>query len=227
MQLDDIVPWGRSYTEYRAMFALTDEDLRGRVIGVGDGQAGFNAEAHGRGQDVTSVDPIYAFTAEEIRGRIHKVRPQIEAGLRGNPTRYVWEHFPDIESLIAHRLDAMERFLEDYPGPGLSPRYRAAGLPRLPYEDDTFDLALVSHLLFTYSDHLGAEGHIEGVQELLRVSREVRIFPLLTLAGDPSPHLGAVMAHARAAGWNADVQSVDYTFQVGGNRMLRLRRPTD
>jgi hypothetical protein len=227
MQLDDIVPWGRSYAEYRAMFALTDEDLGGRIIGVGDGPAAFNAEAYSRGQDVTSVDPIYAFTAEEIRDRIRTVCPQIETGLRANPTRYVWDHFPDIESLIAHRLDAMDRFLEDYPGPGISPRYRAAGLPRLPYEHGTFDLALVSHLLFTYSDHLGAEGHIEGVQELLRVSREVRIFPLLTLDGDPSPHLGVVTAHARAAGWNTDIVPVDYIFQVGGNRMLRLRRPTD
>ncbi|SDX54789.1 hypothetical protein [Thiocapsa roseopersicina] len=226
MQLDDIVPWGRSYREYRAMFTLTDEDLGGRIIGVGDGPAAFNAEAHARGQDVTSVDPLYAFTPEEIRSRIRTIRPQIEAGLRANPARYVWDHFPDIEALIAHRLDAMERFLEDYPGPGISARYRAAGLPRLPYEDGAFDLALVSHLLFTYSDHLGAEGHIEGVQELLRVSREVRIFPLLTLDGNPSPHLDAVTAHARAAGWNAEVLPADYIFQVGGNRMLRLSRPT-
>jgi hypothetical protein len=227
MLLDDIVPWGRSYREYRAMFVLTDEDLDGRIIGVGDGPAAFNAEAHARGQDVTSVDPIYAFTAEEIRGRIRAVRPQIEAGLRANPARYVWDHFPDIESLIAHRLAAMERFLEDYPGPGMSPRYRAAGIPRLPYADGAFDLALVSHLLFTYSDHIGAGGHIEGVQELLRISREVRIFPLLTLAGDPSPHVQAVTEHARAAGWNADIVPVDYIFQVGGDRMLRLWRRTD
>lgn len=100
-------------------------------------------------------------------------------------------------------------------------------LPRLPCEDGAFDLALVSHLLFTYSDHLGAEGHIEGVKELLRVNREVRIFPLLTLDGDPSRHLGAVTAHAQATGWNADVLPVDYIFQVDGNRMLRLWRPTD
>ena len=146
MQLDDIIPWGRSYAEYLEMFALTDEDLGARIIGVGDSPAGFNAEAHERGQDVTSVDPIYAFTAEEIRGRIQTVRPQIEMGVRVNPPRYVWDHFPDIETLIAHRLDAMERFLEDYSGLGISARYRAAGLPRRPYEDGAFDLALVSHL---------------------------------------------------------------------------------
>jgi SAM-dependent methyltransferase len=227
MQLDDIVPWGRSYAEYRAMFALTEEDLGGRILGVGDGPAGFNAEAHARGQDVTSVDPIYAFTAETIAGRIRTVRPQIEAGLRANPSRYVWDRFRDVEALIAHRLDTMERFLEDYPGPGMSPRYRAARLPRLPYEDGAFDLVLVSHLLFTYSDHLGTEAHVECAKELLRVGREVRIFPILTLDGALSPHLDAVTAHARAAGWNADILPVDYIFQVGGNRMLRLWRSTD
>jgi hypothetical protein len=34
--LQQVVPWGRSFDEYRAMFALTDVDLEGRIFGCGD-----------------------------------------------------------------------------------------------------------------------------------------------------------------------------------------------
>ena len=35
--LDQVVPWGRSFDEYRRMFALTEEDLDQTIIGCGDG----------------------------------------------------------------------------------------------------------------------------------------------------------------------------------------------
>jgi hypothetical protein len=31
--LDSVVPWGRSFEEYVAMFALTDGDLSCRILG--------------------------------------------------------------------------------------------------------------------------------------------------------------------------------------------------
>jgi len=224
MHLNEIVPWGRSFDEYRAMFALSDADLGGRLLGCGDGPASFNAEATARGAEVISADPLYAFTDEAIGQRIVAVRPQIEAGLRAAPDRYLWTHFTGIDDLVQTRLAAMARFLADYPGPGASPRYRDAALPALPFADGAFDLALVSHLLFTYSDHLGADGHQAGLAELMRASREVRIFPLLTLAGEPSPHLQTAIAQAEAAGWRAEVAPVDYAFQRGADRMLQLRQ---
>ena len=58
--LDQIVPWGRTFDEYRRMFALTDADLTRRILGCGDGPASFNAEATLRGVRVLSIDPIYA-----------------------------------------------------------------------------------------------------------------------------------------------------------------------
>jgi hypothetical protein len=44
VQLHEVVPWGRSLDEYRAMFALAEGDLQGRLLGCGDGPASFNAE---------------------------------------------------------------------------------------------------------------------------------------------------------------------------------------
>jgi hypothetical protein len=31
MKLENVVPWGRSLTEYQAMFALSEEDLQKRT----------------------------------------------------------------------------------------------------------------------------------------------------------------------------------------------------
>ena len=32
IKLNEVIPWGRSFEEYRRMFALTDEDLAGRIL---------------------------------------------------------------------------------------------------------------------------------------------------------------------------------------------------
>ena len=225
MELRDIVPWGRSFDEYRAMFMLSDTDLAGRILGCGDGPASFNAEASARGVQVVSVDPLYAFDAEVIAERIAEVRPRIAAWLSAAPERCIWSRFTDVEDLVQTRLATMSRFLADYPGPHLHSRYLEAALPTLPFADQHFDLALVSHLLFTYSDHLDADAHRAGIAELLRVSCEVRIFPLVKLDGETSPHLGPVIAQAEAVGWRVEQVPVEYRFQRGADCMLRLRKP--
>jgi hypothetical protein len=79
------------------------------------------------------------------------------------------------------RLATMERFLLDYAGGVRDGRYVAAELPRLPFGDGAFDLALCSHLVFLYAEQLSLAFHVESVIEMARTAREVRIFPLLAL----------------------------------------------
>jgi hypothetical protein len=118
----------------------------------------------------------------------------------------------------------MRRFLADFEAGKAEGRYVTASLPGLPFEDGQFDLALVSHLLFLYSDQLDCGFHRAAVEELLRVAREVRIFPLLALDRKPSPHVGPICTHVAGRGWGAEVRGVPYEFQRGGNEMLRLSR---
>ncbi len=42
--LESVVPRGRSFAEYRDMFARAADNLQLRILGCGDGPAGFNAE---------------------------------------------------------------------------------------------------------------------------------------------------------------------------------------
>jgi hypothetical protein len=220
--LDRVVPWGRSFAEYQRMFALTEHDLTRRILGCADGPASFNAEATRRGADVVSTDPLYEFTAEEIRGRIKEVCPQVLEQTRENRDGFVWKEFTSIESLGRARLRAMALFLADYPTGRADGRYVTAELPALPFADGEFELALCSHFLFLYSDQFDAEFHVESVIELCRVAAEVRIFPLVGLGNAPSPHVEAVKQAVATLGKTARVEKVAYELQRGGNQMLRI-----
>ncbi|MGF1460511.1 MAG: SAM-dependent methyltransferase [Leptolyngbyaceae cyanobacterium] len=221
--LDHIVPWGRSFDEYVAMFNLTAQDLAGAILGCGDGPAAFNATLTQRGGRVTSVDPLYAFTPEQIQARIEATYDVILAQVRQSQVDYVWETIPSVEALGQTRMQAMSDFLADYTTGQTSGRYVVGSLPDLPFEYQPFDLALVSHLLFLYSDHLSCDFHWRSLINLLRFAREVRVFPLLTLDCVISPHLATVQAQLTQAGYPVTIQTVAYEFQRGGNQMLVCR----
>src|SRR5262245_60774717 len=109
--LDQVVPWGRSFDEYCRMFALTQADLRQRIVGCGDGPASFNAAATRRGASVVSCDPLYRCSAAAIRARIDDTYDQIMEQTRQNAGEFVWGVIPSIEALGRVRLAAMDTFL--------------------------------------------------------------------------------------------------------------------
>ena len=220
--LDQVVPWGRSFDEYRRMFALTDADLQSRILGCADGPASFNAEATRQGASIVSCDPLYQSDAAQIRERIDATFDVMLEQTRNNHHEFVWTMFPSLEALAAARQSAMDIFLADYDEGQRDGRYVNAALPSLPFPDGAFDLALCSHFLFLYSQLLDEAFHVAGMRELRRVAREVRVFPLLALGGKPSPHVGAVIDAMRADGHDVAVLTVAYEFQRGANQMLRI-----
>jgi hypothetical protein len=220
--LDRVVPWGRSYDEYVAMFALADEDPEKRILGCGDGPAAFNSGVTKRGGRVVSVDPVYRYSAEDLRRRIDETYDRVMEETRKSRDDFVWRHIRSPEELGRKRMAAMEEFLADYPAGRSGGRYVEGGLPDLPFREKSFDLALCSHYLFLYSHLLSLDFHLRSIEELSRVAREVRIFPLLEFGSRKSPHLEGVLAGLREAGFEAGIETVPYEFQRGGNEMLRV-----
>ena len=220
--LNQIVPWGRSYAEYRQMFALEDADLRLRVLGCADGPASFNAEFTRRGGFVKSVDPLYRLSTEEILDRISATYTQVLDETRRKTNNFAWTTIRSVEELGRVRMEAMRTFLADYSSEKRDERYIAAALPVLPFEDHSFDLALCSHFLFLYTEQLSEEFHLVAIREMCRVADEVRIFPLLTLDGHRSGYLPAIVRQLRES-WEVSIQTVPYEFQRGGNQMMRVR----
>jgi hypothetical protein len=221
---EEIVPWGRSFDEYRRMFALTEAELGRSILGCADGPASFNAEANRRGTRVVSADPLYALDRATIRGRIDATYHTVITQTWENRERFVWRHFRDPDALGQARRRAMDAFLADYEAAGRSGRYVAATLPALPFRDAAFGLALCSHFLFLYSEALDATFHARAISELLRVAPEARIFPLLDYNAGRSRHLDEVIQALEYKGFSAEVVEVDYEFQRGGKEMLRCVR---
>lgn len=220
--LNEVVPWGRSFVEYQRMFALSDLDLQKRIVGCADGPASFNAEATRRGMRVTSCDPIYRWDASHIRKRIAETYETILEQARTNASEFVWDCIRSVDELGQLRMSAMREFLSDYDTGKVQGRYIDAQLPRLPFADRSFDLALCSHFLFLYSTQLERTFHRASIEEMCRVASEVRVFPLLELGGGRSPYVEPISDALRGGGFDVAIESVPYEFQRGGHEMMRI-----
>ncbi|MCT7974025.1 SAM-dependent methyltransferase [Laspinema olomoucense] len=223
MKLNEIIPWGRTLEEYQLMFNLSPANLKFKILGCGDGPASFNAEMTALGHSVISVDPLYQWSGEQIKQRVQNTYESVVSQVRQNSHEYVWNRFQNADELGQSRWAAMERFLLDYEAGKAEGRYQQQSLPHLAFDDHQFALGLCSHLLFSYSEHLSLEFHLDSITELLRVCEEVRIFPLINLQGELSPYLETVIANLSSAAFNVQVESVDYEFRKGGNQMLKIQ----
>jgi hypothetical protein len=219
---EEAVPWGRSFYEYQRMFNLTADDLESRILGCADGPASFNAEMSRRGHRVISCDPLYQFTAEHIKQRIDATYQNVIEQTRRNQDRFVWDVIASPDDLGQVRMAAMTDFLADYEQGTADGRYVTAELPNLPFSPDSFDLALCSHFLFLYSDNLSLSFHEQAIESLLRVAREVRIFPLLTYNAQLSPYVDPLSQSLTKAGYQVSFEVVPYEFQRGGNQMMKI-----
>jgi hypothetical protein len=224
MKLDQVVPFGRSLDEYIKMFELTPKELQKSMLGVGDGPASFNAEGTGLGYRIKSVDPLYVFSATQIQERFDAVVDNVIEQVRSTPGDWDWTYHQSPDNLRSNREKAIASFCGDFESGRAAHRYDVGELPHLPYQEGEFELGLCSHLLFLYSAQLDQQFHLDAVREILRVCQEVRIFPLLTLMLDPSPHLEAVIEALEADGFVCQVQQVEYCFQRNGNQMLKIQR---
>jgi SAM-dependent methyltransferase len=218
-----IVPWGRTAIEYEAFFGLTDVLQSARVLDCGAGPASFCAEWTRKGRRVVAADPIYARPAQEIGVGFEHTADQMLEGMRRARERFHWAEYGSPERVVEVRRTALKDFLEDLTEGRAAGRYVAAGLPDLPFASGTFDLVLCSHLLFLYSDELSLDAHVSALTEMLRVGREVRVFPLLDMSGGLSNHLARCVSDLGHVA-DAEIIEVPYQFRIDDTRMVKLVR---
>lgn len=58
------------------MFSLTENDLK-KIPGCCDGPAAFNKEVTQRGGTIISADPLYAFSAGELKRRREEIKETV------------------------------------------------------------------------------------------------------------------------------------------------------
>jgi len=216
----------RSFPEYRAMFDLSDADLRGSILDCPGGGSDFTAQARARGADAIAVDPAYAIPAPQLGAHVLAETDRGSAHTAAGHDRYRWDFYGDPAGHRAMRARSARGFARDLAAH--PERYVAGALPSLPFPDGRFDLVLSSHFLFTYADRLDAGFHLAALQEMRRVcTGEVRVFPLLDQGGHSlDPLVDDLKGALAGRGVHAVVRRVPYEFQRGGDRMLVLAHPS-
>ena len=137
-----------------------------------------------------------------------------------NLHEFKWENVKSVDELGDIPKKAMNEFLSDYELGLKEGRYLTAGLPTLPFNNKEFDIALCSHFQFLYSEQFSLDFPLQSFEELSRVAKEVRIFPLLELGSNKSRHLDKAMGYFKSDGFDITIQRVNYEFQTGRNEML-------
>ena len=222
--IQNAVPWGRSLEEYRRMFNLTDKDLQEQILGCSDGPSSFNCEMKLLGNPITSIDPLYRFSPEDIQEKVENTYSKMLPELKKQSKLFIWDYYQSPEKLVDARISSMNVFLDDFASGVEDKRYIFGSLPLLPFEEKQFDLVLCSHFLFLFSKHFQSSFHLESILELCRVAKEVRIFPLYDFTGQRSEHLDYTLEKLDELQCEAYLEKVEYEFQEGANEMLVVRK---
>jgi len=210
---------GRTFEEYSRMFDLDSEHLDGwSVLDCGAGPSSFTATSRQVRIETTAVDPAYSRSVSELESLCREAVERTHEQLREKSGMFVWEEYDSVETRVRYLRAAFERFLADYVSH--STRYIAGELPDLPFESNSFDLALSGNFLFLYDDRVEIDMHLDALSELARVAREVRLFPLASLAGERSSSVEPAVDHLRSSGYGVEFRTVPYEFQSGVTEML-------
>lgn len=143
--------------------------------------------------------------------------------IKNNLDNFVWTRIKDVNELEKIRLSAMDNFIHDFDIGKKEGRYINHEMPdRTNFDDLAFDLGLSSHFLILYSQ-LGFDFHMASMTEMLRICKEVRIFPILDLNANKSELLDDLTKHFNKD-YLVNIEKVDYIFQKKGNKMLTIKR---
>lgn len=140
-----------------------------------------------------------------------------------NMDNYIWTKIRDLQQLEQIRMDAMNVFLNDFET-GLSEgRYRYHELPKcLPVEENYYDIGLSSHFLLLYTQ-LGFDFHVKAIEEMMRVCKEVRIFPVVDLDANQADMISDVIDEFKKK-YDVELKETNYQFQKNADKMLVIRK---
>ncbi len=222
MKLDKIVPWGRNLSEYKNMFLLNEKEIINyKILDVAGGPSSFNCEVNEKGGNVVSYDPLYMYSSQIIKPKINETAEIVLKEIEKNREKYNWINIKNPNELLRIRLEAMKKFLKHYE---INPnRYIYGELPIISFNNNSFDLVLCSHFLFLYSNILYLNFHIESINEMLRVGKEVRIFPIVDLNNKKYKYLEKII-EIFEKDYFIELKESNYNFQKNAKEMLIIKR---
>lgn len=214
---------GLGMSEYIKMFALTEDELNMHILDYQAGTSSFTAEMCKQGKDVVACDALYQQTLTQITEQAAEAIDTLKQLFKKPSTEI--SILPDKEEVIINgTMHSAHHFLADF-SEGIQKRRYVTDTSLKSFKDESFNLALVSHYLFTLGDQLSMAYHYDTIKELIRIANEVRIFPLVTKAGKVSPYIGEIVAKLQNESYDVEIRGVEYELQKQGNAMLRVWAP--
>ncbi|MBT4964122.1 MAG: hypothetical protein HOI53_01425 [Francisellaceae bacterium] len=225
LQENDVRFLGYSREDYVNMFDLNQTEVHNmRFLDYAGSLNGFTRAMMRDNLKAVCVDPLYHLPLNQLEGKIELACLNFERYLKENYSQILLDE-SQIQQEVSRRRFIALGTLESYESAKRAGYYKEKVLPDLGFADKSFDMALCSHFLFTYSDALSLDFHIASILELARVAYQVRIFPLVDSKGELSEHLGPVLAKLQERGLAAEVRKVEHEFQRIGNAMLLVGAP--
>lgn len=216
------VLWGHHVSEYKEMFDISDASLQANLLEYGCGASAVNTELHQQGTTMVSIDPLFALSKPELIQKVTDGFDERAEQVLADQTQFNVDNYGGMDAFLASRRAGIDIFFADYNAGVEEGRYQALVDGALPFDNFAFDLALSSHYLFANAADDAVAYHLETIQELARVAKEVRIFPLIERAGTPSVLLGPVLLGLQQANLGAEVREVSCALYPEGNAMLRV-----
>lgn len=225
LQLKDILITGRTFEEYKAFFSLDLEMLKGKkVLDCPSGVSSFVEQAKEYGIDAKATDMLYQFKIDDIKKQALKSVDKIYEDISWM-NGFNFNFYGSIENHKKYRVEALLKFCEDYN----TKEYGYNELPTLNYKDNEFDLVLSSHLLFVYDDRFDYKFHKNSILEMLRVSKELRVFSLVDFKNSRlenqknfSPYVYKLIEELKE--YNCEIKKVDFEFQPRAGYMLKISK---
>jgi hypothetical protein len=232
LELDRVAFYGRTLSEYLLFFNLIIEDLKkyDKIIDCPSGASSFAAEvnndySHNSKKKVIGCDPLFDKSLEYLKRKGQEDISYVIEKVKLAFHNYNWNYYKTLENLKKQRTLALTRFALDYSRGKNENRYINAKLPKLPFDDKSFDLVLSGHFLFTYANKFDFEFHKSSVMELFRISaKEVRIYPIQQRSLQPYFHMKDLFDVLKDQNVKYELLQVPFEFQKGSNMLLRLLR---
>ncbi|MCX7090196.1 MAG: hypothetical protein NTU48_01910 [Legionellales bacterium] len=222
-RMERLVLWGHHLDEYRDMFDLPDVALGMRFLEFQSGVTAFQYELRGTAAHLVSYDTWFDLSKEALREKVEasfaaRLAQITERAEAFDLSRYAGS----LDELTAYRRQGIAHFFADYDLGHAEGRYVFAEQAKLPFPGFFFDYALSAHHFFSNMAPQTVAYHVDILEGLAQVAKEVRIFPLVDAQGRPSELLGPVILALQQKNYGIEVRKVGYHLQPQGNAMLRI-----
>ncbi|MGV3740276.1 MAG: hypothetical protein ACO1N3_03170 [Gammaproteobacteria bacterium] len=221
--MERLVLWGHHLDEYRDMFDLPEVALGLRFLEFQSGVSAFQADLRDTAAHLVSYDSWFDLDKDTLQQKIETSFSARLAQIKQRAEAFDLSRYAgSLDKLVAYRRQGIAEFLQDYELGHAEGRYLYAAQSSLPFADFFFDYALSAHHFFSETAPQTVDYYLNTIEELARVAKEVRIFPLVDAQGVPSALLGPVILALQQKNYGIEVRDVAYHLQPKGNAMLRI-----